>query len=193
MPFKKLRRVSTALAVGAMVMAAPTAAMAAACPPEHAMSKPFSVLGDFNDYFMAPGGDFEVGEPAWSYKEDYGFGIGRVDVFGGPRYLKLDGGAKATSPGFCVDTTYTHLRLFVDSTSNRADLRVEAVKPDGAAVALTVLDGEEYADWSLTPFIPLAGPLNLGPGDAIENVKLRFWSIGREIRVDAIAVDPYRR
>jgi hypothetical protein len=194
MPFKKLRYARAALAVGAMVLAAPASAMADACPPESSLTKPFAALGDLNDYFIAPGGDFEVGSPEWTVTRDGAeYGEGRVGVFGGPRYLKLRGGSRAVSPEFCVDNTYNHLRLYVQSSSDEGYLRIDAIEPDGDVEQLRTLDLEDYGKWRLTPFIPLASKLDLNQGEAVEGTRLRFTAYGREVRIDAVAVDPYRR
>jgi hypothetical protein len=192
MPFKKLRYARAALLATTMALAAPAAASAAGCPSAFELSKPFAHLGDTNDYFVAPGGDFEPGTPSWKTSEDVSYLTGGVDLFGGTRAIEIESGDKAQSPRFCVDGTFTHLRFHLYSPTGTGSMRVEATVGRDATDLGTV-SGAGYREWGTTPFIPLAGPLGLkAASESIDEVRLRFTAIG-DMQMDLVAVDPYRK
>jgi hypothetical protein len=193
MPFKKLRYARAALLATTMALAAPAAASAADCAaPPGQLTKAFAALNDLNDYFLAPGGDFEPGTASWKLSEDVAYVPGGVDLFDGVRALDIGTGDRATSPRFCVDSTYTHLRFHLLSPSGTGSMRVEAVVGRDNVTELATVSGQQYQSWEVTPFIPLALPLGLTAGERFDDVKLRFTATG-DMQLDVVAVDPYRK
>jgi hypothetical protein len=195
MPIKKAHRtrlVTALLGAALASVALPAVASAAECPVE-SVSQPFAALGDNNDYFLAPGGDFES-TLTWSVENDYAItDSDRPDGFGGRRALKLFNGAVATSPAFCVDVTRVHVRLgaLAGDKGPASQLTVEAIPENGIPVLLGALKGRDYATWTYSPFVSLAPALGLLAGD-VQQTKLRLTARGRSWVVDAVAVDPRR-
>ena len=121
------------------------AAFAAQCPTQSAKQK-FSKWGDSSSYFLVPGGSFE-GTPAqvgWTLSGatltpgNEPFHInGATD----DQSLVIGGGASATSPAFCVDSTMPSIRFFVRQTAPGSDLKLQGVvqTPRGP-LSMTVAD-----------------------------------------------------
>ena len=195
MPIKKAHRtrlVTTLLGAALASAALPAVASAADCPVE-SVSQPFAALGDTNDYFLAPGGDFES---TLTWTVDGGYTISdadRPDGFGGRRALKLNNGAVATSPAFCVDVTRVHIRMGALSSDQRpfSQVTIEAIPENGIPVFLGTLKGTNYATWTYSPFVSLAPALGLLAGD-VQQTKLRLTTRGNSWVVDAVSVDPRR-
>jgi hypothetical protein len=192
MPIKKSHgafAVVAAILVAALPGVASAAEGSATACPTPALSKPFTAIGDVNSYFLAPGGDFEE-KGIWSVSDSAEYVDGqRPGEYGGSQVLHLDSGDTATSPAFCVDDTYPHIRLAAKSDSRYALLTVEAIPVGGTPILLDTLTGSQFRSWSYSGFVPLAPAVGLTVGQATQ-LKLRVRAIGNDWQIDAVAVDP---
>jgi hypothetical protein len=153
-----------------------------------ALSQPFESLGDPNRYFLAPGGDFER-RGVWTVAGGHEYdGNARPGQYGGAQALKLENGSSATSPVFCADDTYPHLRLAADRNRGGVALIVEAVPQVGAPIVLSTLSAADHAEWTYSGFVPLAPAVGIGVGQMTQ-LQLRVRAVG-DWSVDAVAVDP---
>jgi hypothetical protein len=97
-------------------------------------SQPFAPFGDYNDYTLVPGGNFEPGGLPWvltgaahvaSGNESYHVG-GSSDSHS----LALPAGSSATSPFSCTDIYHPTVRLFVRNTGSASSrLKIQAIYP----------------------------------------------------------------
>jgi hypothetical protein len=163
----------------------PAAASAAVCP-DVPSSPILSTFGDTNDYFLAPGGDFETG--IWAGKDVERADAGKPWSLAGPTALLLRDGKRGTSPMFCVSERHPHLRFFARGAAGDA-LQVEAIE-NGVVTALVVVPGT--GGWELTSIVPLATLLGY-LGDEGHDVKLRITAVRGTWLVDGVYIDPYRR
>jgi hypothetical protein len=174
-----------ALIAGAL---APAAASADPCPAQPT-AKIFSLLGDPNDYFLAPGSDFE-GPLTWENSEGASITTRRVlTMFAGPRMLELEPGASSTSPPICVDVTRPHLRFGVRAVDGSGTLALEGLTADGSVTQLATVDGSRQRWYGVTPMLPLAPKLGL-TGQRSGQVRLRLTALSGTWNVDGVAVDP---
>ena len=90
------------------------AANALGCTADNALSKPLTRFGDFADYALAPGGNFESGAAGWLLTGDAKVVAGNEPAYVGAATdrssLALPFGSTATSPTMCIDGTYPHLQ-----------------------------------------------------------------------------------
>jgi hypothetical protein len=193
MPIKKSHGPRALVAAVLVAAALPSSASAAegivagACVTP-ALTQPFESLGDPNRYFLAPGGDFEQAG-IWSVSGDYDYKSDeRPGEYGGAQALKLEGGSSATSPVFCADDTYPHLRLAAKRNRGGVALTVEAVPQVGAPIVLSTLSAADHAEWTYSGFVPLAPAVGIGVGEMTQ-LQLRVRAVG-DWTVDAVAVDP---
>jgi hypothetical protein len=189
MPTRRSRvtRLAKAAVLATLALAiVPGAASAAVCP-DLPSSPVFSSFGDPNDYFLAPGGDFEAALQ-WSGSGIYRSQVDKPWSLAGSKALRLGAGEIATSPAFCVSELHPHLR-FMTSGDGGAQLKVEAVE-NGITTALILLNGDQR--WRVTDFVPLAAALGY-LGDEGHNVQLRVTALSGNWSVDGVYVDPYRR
>ena len=183
------RRAGALAAVAVIAGAfAPAVASADPCPPQPT-AKAFAILGDYNDYFLAPGSDFE-GPLTWENSEGASITTRRVlTMFAGPRMLQLDPGASSTSPAICVDVTRPHLRFGVRAVDGAGTLALEGLTEDGSATLLGTVDGRRYRWYGITPMLPLAPKQGL-TGQSSAQVRLRLTALSGTWNVDGVAVDP---
>jgi hypothetical protein len=193
MPIKKSHGGRVLVAAVLAAIAVPGSASAAtfdegACPTP-TLSQPFTGIGDDNRYFLAPGGDFEqAGVWTMDGANEY-TASDRPDAgeWGGSTALQLADGT-ATSPTFCVDGTYPHIRVAAKAGTDTGLLTVDAVLEDGTTVPLRTLPGSEFQSWSYSRYVPLAGAVGLSLDQATQ-LKLRVQVVG-DWTLDAISVDP---
>jgi hypothetical protein len=161
-----------------------------ACPAQP-VTQSFLSFGDLNYYFLAPGGDFEE-TGVWSVSGEHQYAQRDDDLLelGGPQALVLGDGAQATSPAFCVDDTYPHLRLGAEAGGSNDSLTIEALPADGPPVTLATLDGRDFRSAAPSGYVPLAPNLELELGDMAQ-VQLRFTASGWW-GVDFVSIDPRR-
>ena len=189
MRFHRPRRLGAALvAVAAIAAAAPAAASAASCPAQ-ATTQLFAPLGDANNYFLAPGGDFE-GANTWTKT---GNTVIRMKegwtTFAGANAMQMPVGGTGTSPAVCVDIDRPHLRLAARADKNVGTLQVDAVLASGAVKPLATLSAANHPDWNLTGYIPLTSPLGV-TSKITQQARLRFTPSGGAWSIDGVGVDP---
>jgi hypothetical protein len=183
-----------------------TAQSAASCV-DPAVSSLLSAFGDDQQYFVAPGGDFEQqGSGGWSLDNGASIAVGGASIVAGParttpgHSLKLPAGSSATSPAFCVDERYPSFRFRLGQLGPA---------PAGGKVTVSVvypgLTGENVrkatdldarALWTLTPSIDLKPTYGTNLG-GWRLVALRYdvarTDPGADVRVDHVLVDPRMR
>jgi hypothetical protein len=168
--------------------------------------QPFATFGDSNDYFLAPGGDFETAAAGWQLG---GAGVvadqepWKVHAYG-TRGLNIPAGRSAVSPTVCVGIEHPTMRFFAHRSGGnllaaasqlvvtaRVETSLGAVIeiPVGTINALT-----NGASWDPTPAeIVLPSLLPLLPGQHTP-IQFRFTSVGTSAWViDDVYVDPHCR
>jgi len=188
--FTKQVAAGVALSASLALVAVPAAA-AATCAPEPT-SQPFAHVGDDNEYFLVPGGDFE-GTASWTAAGNAAIvdgGDNGIDA--GAKVAKLPQNASVTSESVCFDAARPHLRFVSRAVSSGGTMRIDAIDDSGTKTLLGKFDATDYPRWQATPFVPLAGPLGV-TGDASKRAKLRITALNGEWLVDAVYVDPYFR
>jgi hypothetical protein len=167
--------------------------------PDVAVSNPFSVFGDYSDYTLVRGGDFESRADDWSLSRA-GVVSGNESYYVGgesdSRSLSIGMFGKATSPRFCVDDRYPHFRFFARSSSPYGLLMVRArwtEDDDTEYETLGFLGGSVYGSWAPTAMLPLAEMLRLTDRRRTQHVRLVFTSLAGTWQIDDVYVDPYRR
>jgi hypothetical protein len=189
---RALRGAKAALAAVLVAAALPAAASADTgdCPAL-STSPVFSTTGDLNNYFLAPGGDFE-NRDVWSVTGNYGYNYYDASAlpWAGPQALRLDDGAQATSPAFCVDSTYPHLRLGAQAVYGLyGTLTIEAIPAGGSPVVLGTLRATDFRLAALSTEVPLASKLSLVSGQNVQT-QIRLSASRGSWGVDAVAIDP---
>jgi hypothetical protein len=181
----------------AAVFVSSGAAFAAQCPTQSAKQK-FSKWGDSSSYFLVPGGSFE-GTPAqvgWTLSGatlTAGNEPFHLNAASDDQSLEIGGGASATSPAFCVDSTMPSIRFFVRQTEPGSDLRVQGVVPTPhGPLTVTVAD---LPDGSLSWWTPveITVQTNRIPKGFSVAAAMRFLVPGSgSWQIDDVYVDPYR-
>lgn len=204
-----MRRTSSLLvAVALTATAAQTAtagnrnAAKASCMP--VATALFGAFGDTGLYFLAPGGSFEPGSPAWTITGQAAvvagsetFAIGGAGVAS----LSLPPGSAATSPPFCVTADAPTMRFFVRNAGGPAsrlavDVLFQRAKPKGATGALQVATVSGTTDWGPTPIVIfLANLLALTSPDGTTSIAFRLRPLDAvgAWQVDDVYVDPFKR
>jgi hypothetical protein len=179
-------------ALAALAVLPTTAAMAAECAPVPT-TQLFSLLGDTNEYFVAPGGSFE-GQNSWALKGEAKVDDTTLQLLGLVRghALELDRGASGTSPALCADALRPHLRFAARASNGVGSLSVEAITGNGTVVPLATIDGADHARWSLTGNVALVPPVEVATGDS-EDVKIRITAVSGDWKIDTVAIDPYAK
>lgn len=201
----RLRRSLTALLGAAVVLAAPSAARAAApvptsCPVQPS-AKVFSAFGDSANYFLAPGGSFEAGSASWQVRSG-SVVAGNQDAAalpgGGKQSLALRAGGEAVSPAFCVDSAHPKFRLMVRRTSGMYGLltvKLRLQRADGSSQDYIVSTTAGGATWAPTKPLVLSG-LATSLAGPLANVRIVLTADtlgGATWAVDDVYLDPYAR
>jgi hypothetical protein len=190
MPSSKRRVLGVGMLAALALAAFPAGAAAAQCE-EVPTSKVFAPLGDLNDYFLAPGGDFE-GPLAWKASGPVQQRYTHPPLPGaGPTGVVLGSGGSVTSPRLCADELRPTLRLLAWANQGRGALRVEAVHGNGQATVLGRLPGAEFARGNASTDVPFGTALAIEPNGFV-HVRLRLVAEGGLWATDAVYVDPYR-
>ncbi len=191
---------------------APTPAPAATGCTPLPTTKAFSKFGDTADYYPAPGGSFESGQPAWKLTSGAKIVSGNenLGVTSGSKALQLGVGATATSPEFCVDETQPSFR-FASKVSSLDGGYVALVLWRDSAGKVTQSQftasglGTYYnkaTDWNPSAISPLATKIPLlSSGGKTATVQIMFIGtmkaygifVGAKATIDSVMVDPYRR
>jgi hypothetical protein len=178
--------------VAAVALAAfPAAASAAQCD-KVATAKVFAPLGDYNDYFLAPGGDFE-GTLTWqrsgavtqTYTHPALPGAGSTGVV-------LGAGGSVTSPKLCADLLRPTLRFLAYARQGQGALKVEAIQDSGKVVLLGRLAGSQFATGNATGHVSFGTVLGIPVGGS-KHVRLRLTAESGTWAADAVYIDPYMR
>jgi hypothetical protein len=191
-----------AAAVCTVLAASPSQAslLGAGDCPATALTNPFAPFGDFADYTLVPGGDFESRDPGWSLR---GAGVVRGDASpdvgsrDDSRSLRIDGNGEAVSPAFCISDQHPTFRFNVRQRGDRnGQLRVGLRWTNGLGqvreAMVEDLDADNYDAWHPSPILPLWSRLDLLTGT--QDVQLVFRVIrGAEWQIDDVYYDPYRR
>jgi hypothetical protein len=171
-------------------------------------SQPFAQWNDDNNYFLAPGGNFEGSLGDWSLgsagtvadQEPWG-----VAEDGGNNALRIPAGRSVVSPTFCVGLEHPSMRFFAHSSGGgllgglsqlvvtarvETSLGLVLEVPVGAVSSLT----GNGTRWNRTPTqIVLASLLPLLPGEHTP-IQFRFAAVGSSAWViDDVFVDPRAR
>jgi hypothetical protein len=172
-----------------------------------AVSQPFAQWGDDNNYFLAPGGNFEGSLDGW--------GLGSADVVadqepwrvhgdGGSKSLRIDAGRSVTTPTMCVGLEHPTMRFFAHRSGGgllaatsqllvtaRTETSLGLVVDVPVGTLTTLTNGTR---WNKTPkqFV-LASLLPLLPGEHTP-IQFRFTAVGSSTWViDDVYVDPRMR
>jgi hypothetical protein len=168
-----------------------------------ANTQPFAQFGDNNDYFLAPGGDFENGAGEWG---DNGARVVNDQepwqVAGaGSKALSIPAGHSVVSPTLCVGIENPTMRFFAHRSGGgllaaASNLLVTARVETSLGVVVEVPVGTlttltNGTKWNKTPTqIVLASLLPLLPGEHTP-IQFRFTAVGTsDWVIDDVFVDP---
>jgi hypothetical protein len=199
--------VAGAFAAVVLIVLAPAAAHAAACP-KGTTSHPFAGAGDNASYALVPGSAFEGGAPGWLLNEaevaedttgaDPSNEAGQAEDQKHSHYLQVKSHGEAVSPAFCVSSEYPTYRLYYkkDKGGANAELHIALRWTDGSGrheVAGDSLQGEKHV-WTLSPVLDLASRLPVAtPGSSV-SAQLVFTGSGKSSwAIGEVYVDPYSR
>jgi hypothetical protein len=180
-------------ATGEVVEVAQTAATTLSCQ-EPLIVNPFTAFGDFRDYVLTPGGDFEnLALPGWTLEG----GATALRSSTGNGILRMPPGSTATSPAMCVDLNYPTMRYFVrDAENDRARLSTQVMYVDHttAYTPYTVGKLTPSVNWRLTEDIEIE-PERGGVEAGWRRVAFRLVAPkdSGDIRIDDLYVDPRMR
>jgi hypothetical protein len=171
-----------------------------------ATSQPFSQWGDANDYFLAPGGNFESGAAGWSLSGASVVGDQEPwQVAGaGSHALDIGAGHSVVSPTMCVGIENPTMRFFAHRSGGgllggvsqllvaaRIETSLGLVVEVPVGTITTLTNGTQ---WNRTPTqIVLASLLPLLPGEHTP-IQFRFTAVGTsDWVIDDVFVDPRYR
>jgi hypothetical protein len=213
-PRQMQRMVAGAFAAVMLIVLAPAAAHAAACP-KSATSHPFSAVGDNANYALVPGSAFEGSAPGWSLNgaevaEESGEGENQNGQYSedpqasgsaDPSHvhsLHVKSHGQAVSPAFCVSSEYPTYRLYYKKQKGgpNATLNIALRYTDSSGqheVPGDALEGEHHV-WTLSPVLDLASKLPVAtPGSSV-TVRFVFTGSGKSAwAIDEVYIDPYSR
>lgn len=165
---------------------------------------PYTALGDFRSYVIAPSGTFSGGVArGWQLRA----GARLATDFGRGAGLALPAGASAVSPGMCVDLDYPHFRFankVVGKGAKGVEIKIEVVYPQLADPEWTEVkqfdgfQGDTVASgWRISPDVDLKPDFG-GQTPGARYVALRFTAVKKsttsaEFRVDDVFIDPRMR
>ena len=157
---------------------------------------------DPSEYYLAPGGAFQAGDPSWTTSGGAGVVSGgepwNVSGSASGASLSLPAGSSATSTTFCVGVNQPSVRLFAQNTGNQnSTLAVDVNFFGPLGIPLTAQIGTIGGDssWQVTPIMPiLVNLLTLLPGNQTP-VSLTFvpQGSGGNWQIDDVYVDPMGR
>jgi hypothetical protein len=192
-------------ALGAVaLLAAPASAAETAppCTPSGALTQPFAPFGDLGLYSPVANEGLENGSDGWTFTGGASVVNANEPWFISGRAtdghaLNLPANSTATTAPFCVDETYTHIRLFTRNTGllTSSQLKVEILSFEkGKWVAHKgFTQRSETPDWVLSQSVPIQ-VIASGSG-ATTHVAFRFSAVGLKasVQVDDVYVDPWSR
>jgi hypothetical protein len=169
-----------------------------------ATSQPFTSWGDDNNYFLAPGGNFESGAAGWTLNGARVVGDQepwRVNRDNGSRALQVPAGRSVVSPTMCVGIENPSMRFFAHRSGGgllaaASQLVVTARVETSLGLVIEVPVGtinvlSNGTTWNRTPTqIVLASLLPLLPGEHTP-IQFRFAAVGTaDWVIDDVFVDP---
>jgi hypothetical protein len=167
-------------------------------------SQPFARFGDYNQYTLVPGGNFEAGGVPWALTRAAHVTAGNESYHVGgatnSQSLALPAGSSATSPFSCTDIYHPTVRLFVRNTGSASSrLSVYAIYP----TALTPLLGPaktKLGDITATPTWQPTPANSLGLTNLLATLSLNQTEIAFEFvpadstgnwSIDDVYLDPF--
>jgi hypothetical protein len=190
-----------ALALAASPAGAATAAGSTTCWP--ATTQAFAASGDPSQYFLAPGGSFEAGTPAWSLAGGAAPVAGNNTAGGDPTTnttsLSLPAGSTATSPPVCMNLLTPTIRFYVRNTgaaTAKLGVTVLYTPPNGKPMSLQVAQITGTGVWHpSTPIALLMNVMALTSPTGTTNLSIQFRPLDAtgQWRVDDVYVDPFKR
>ena len=188
---KTKARIVRAGIAAAVALAVFPAAASAKCETV-ATAKVFAPLGDTNDYFLAPGGDFE-GQLEWTTSGPvFQRWTHPAYSVAGPTGLVMGAGGSATSPKICADELRPTLRFGAWAQQGLGSLKVEAIEDDGNVVLLGRVFGAGFGLGGATPHVSFGKVLGVTVDDS-KHVRLRLTVESGLWVADAVYIDPYMR
>jgi hypothetical protein len=189
---RSIRMARTALGgIVASLVFASTASAACEAPT----STPFAAWDDFNDYVLAPDGDFEAPD-GWTLRGGAAL-VRDSEPFAatgeaGTWSLALPMGGSAVSPPVCLTEKHPTFRFFAKAAEGgAASLSAETLAENPTqAIALGAVDGT--VDWAPAPALSTgARNLKMGPDGSV-TVRFRLTAASGSWRVDDVFVDPQK-
>jgi hypothetical protein len=165
------------------------------------IENPFTAWDDYSDYFLIRGGDVSNLAPDWSF--DGGEVVEDQSTYSAhgeeSASASLGAGDSVTAPSVCVSLDDPTMRFSVKNPgATTGTLKVEALYTDEnfdtQAIELGTLTSEDAGDeWTPSPILELAAPLDALLQDGVTPVRFRFTSEGEDSAwlVDDVYVDPY--
>ena len=180
-----MRKTLVPLAVLGLLALAPAAAQASSCPGEPPSSQVFSAYdGDPDFYFLAPGGDFGAGAPAWSLDDAFTYGSALV----------LPPGSSATSPPICVSKGYPHGRMYGGGFGlGKTKVKVDVIYDGEESVESTKLTLNKFELEPTDRFSLDESAFGLDPVTGNASVRLVFTPSGGTAVIDDVYIDPRMR
>jgi hypothetical protein len=180
--------------------AVPTAATTTCWP---ATTQAFGGSGDPNQYFLAPGGSFESGTPAWSLTGGAARVTGNNTAGGDPSTntssLSLPAGSSATSPAVCMNLLTPTIRFYVRNTgaaSSKLGVTVLYSLPNGKPASLLVGRVTGTGVWQASPATAvLMNVMALSSPTGTTNISIQLHPLDAtgQWHVDDVYVDPFKR
>ena len=165
-------------------------------------SQPFAPWRDTSSYTLVPGGDFELGGPAWQLAGGAEGTAGNESynvTGGGSQSLSLPAGSSATSPASCTSIYHPTVRFFLRNTGSPSSrLTVQALYPGllGGVQTTTLGHLTGSSTWQPAPAMTLLVS-NLLSTVSLDQTTIAFrfvpadgtgaWSI------DDVYLDPFMR
>ncbi len=172
---RRARRLVAAVALAAAALLA--AAPAALACEDVATQQALAGWGDDSGYADVPGGAFEK-KLIWSAAggpEIVG-AVAPTAARGSKTAVRLRGGDSITSPAFCVDRLFTHVRFAATALQAGADLTLDALWVDDGgrsrSATLGRADDRDFGAWGLSSLLRLKKALP--DHGSVHDVRLRL-------------------
>ncbi|HKG34940.1 MAG TPA: hypothetical protein VKA89_00730 [Solirubrobacterales bacterium] len=201
-PIRRMRLVGALLAAGGCALLFPlSSARAADGCPDVPVSQPFSLFGDYADYFLVKKGNFESDTRGWRLDDARVVAGNESYYVGGPSdtsSVSIGRAGSVVSTRFCIDVRHPHMRFFARQTDGVDGLlSVQARWTDALKVqkeqTLGVLSGAGFSSWAPSDLVMLAGMVELTDPGGTQSVQLVFTPLSGSWEIDDVYVDPYRR
>jgi hypothetical protein len=193
----RFQRLLTSAGIGLLVAVASPAAAGAAvnCEAENGpTTQAFAQFGDYADYFLAPGGDFE-GPLSWAGTRTPTIVAGNEPFMltgFGVQSLHLGSGDTVTTPKLCVTRDLPHLRFVAKSYGGQLDVEVRVYNSYGKVTDSSNGSVSESDHRSWRPSRPIELKTDKLRYNETGHVTITFKSSGSWL-IDDVLIDPYRR